>query len=104
MLVVNPALPVKTLPELIAYAKANPDKLSHSSSGNGTLSHLRMEDFKRRAGIRIMHVPYQGSPRAVTDLVGGVVQGGARHGHRDATARAVRHAGAHRKRLRHAAA
>jgi tripartite-type tricarboxylate transporter receptor subunit TctC len=74
LLVANPSLPVKTLPELIAHAKANPDRLSHSSSGTGTLSHLGMEDLKRRAGITILHVPYQGSPRAMTDLAGGVVQ------------------------------
>jgi tripartite-type tricarboxylate transporter receptor subunit TctC len=74
LLVVNPSLPVKTLPELIAYARANPDKLSHSSSGIGTLSHLGMEELKRRAGISMLHVPYQGSPRAMADLAGGVVQ------------------------------
>lgn len=74
LLVVNPSLPVKTLPELIAYAKANPDKLAHSSSGNGTLSHLGMEALKRRAGFRMLHVPYPGSPRAMADLVGGAVQ------------------------------
>jgi tripartite-type tricarboxylate transporter receptor subunit TctC len=74
LLVANPSLPVRTLPELVAYAKANPDKLAHSSSGTGTLSHLGMEDLKRRAGIAILHVPYQGSPRAMADLAGGVVQ------------------------------
>ncbi len=74
VLVVHPSLPVKTLPELIAYAKANPDKLSHPSAGNGTLSHVVMEDFKTRAGIRILHVPYQGSPPAMNDLVAGNVQ------------------------------
>jgi tripartite-type tricarboxylate transporter receptor subunit TctC len=73
-LVVNPSVPVKTPPELIAYAKANPDKLSYCSAGNGTLSHVIMEDFKRRAGIRILHVPYQGSPPAMQDLVSGTVQ------------------------------
>jgi len=73
LLVVHPSVPAKTLPELIAYAKANPDKLTHSSSGNGTLSHLGMEDLKRRAGITILHVPYQGSARAMTDLMGGAV-------------------------------
>ncbi len=73
LLVVNPSVPVKTLPELIAYAKANPDKLINPSSGNGTLSHLGMEDFKRRAGISILHVPYQGSAPAMTDLMAGVV-------------------------------
>jgi tripartite-type tricarboxylate transporter receptor subunit TctC len=56
--------------------KANPDKLSHSSSGNGTLSHLLMEELKSRAGIRILHVPYQGSPRAMVDLIAGNVQVG----------------------------
>jgi tripartite-type tricarboxylate transporter receptor subunit TctC len=74
VMVVHPSLPVKTLPELIAYAKANPDKLSHPSSGNGTLSHVVMEDLKARAGIRILHVPYQGSPPAMNDLVAGIVQ------------------------------
>jgi tripartite-type tricarboxylate transporter receptor subunit TctC len=74
LLVANPSVPVKTVPELIAYAKANPEKLTHSSSGIGTLSHLGMEDLKRRAGITILHVPYQGSPRAMQDLVAGVVQ------------------------------
>jgi tripartite-type tricarboxylate transporter receptor subunit TctC len=75
-LVVNPSLPVKSVAELVAYAKANPTQLSHPSSGNGTLSHLLMEDFKRRAGITIQHVPYQGSAKAMTDLVGGQVQVG----------------------------
>jgi tripartite-type tricarboxylate transporter receptor subunit TctC len=73
LLVVNPSLPVKTVPELIAYAKANPDKLNYASSGNGTLSHLGMEDFKRRAGITSQHVPYRGSAPAMTDLMSGVV-------------------------------
>ena len=74
VLVVHPSVPVKTLPELIAYAKANPDKLSHPSSGNGTLSHVAMEELKAKAGIRILHVPYQGSPAAMNDLVTGTVQ------------------------------
>jgi tripartite-type tricarboxylate transporter receptor subunit TctC len=74
LLVANPSVPFKTLPEMIAYAKANPGKLAHPSSGNGTLSHLGFEDLKRRAGISILHVPYQGSPRAMVDLLGGVVQ------------------------------
>lgn len=73
LLVTHPSVPAQTLPELIAYAKANPDKLAHSSSGNGTLSHLAMEDLKRRAGITILHVPYQGSARAMTDLLAGAV-------------------------------
>ena len=73
LLVTNPSLPVKTLSELIAYAKANPGKLSNPSSGNGTLSHLGMELFKQRAGISIVHVPYRGSPQAMVDLMGGIV-------------------------------
>ena len=76
LFVVNPSLPVKNVAEFIAYAKANPDKINYSSSGNGTLSHLGMEDFKRRAGVSLMHVPYRGSPPAMTDLVAGVVGAG----------------------------
>jgi tripartite-type tricarboxylate transporter receptor subunit TctC len=74
LMVVNPSLPVNNVAELIAYAKAHPDKLSHPSSGNGTLSHLGMEVFKQRAGITIQHVPYRGSPPAMTDLMTGIVQ------------------------------
>jgi tripartite-type tricarboxylate transporter receptor subunit TctC len=73
LLVVNPALPIKSVAELIAYAKANPEKLAHPSSGNGTLSHLGMEVFKQRAGISILHVPYRGSVPAMTDLMTGIV-------------------------------
>ncbi len=73
LLVVNPSLPIKSVPELIAYAKANPDKLSNPSSGNGTLSHLGMEVFKQDAGITIQHVPYRGSVPAMTDLMSGIV-------------------------------
>ena len=73
LLVVNPSLPVKTVAELIAYAKANPEKLAHPSSGNGTLSHLGMEVFKQRAGITMLHVPYRGSVPAMTDLMTGIV-------------------------------
>jgi len=73
VMVVNPLLPVHNVAELVAYAKANPDKLVNSSSGTGTLSHLGMEDFKRRAGIQILHVPYQGSAPAMNDLIAGRV-------------------------------
>jgi len=76
MLAVNPAVPAQTLRELVEYARANPERLMHSSSGSGTLSHLLMEDFKQRAGVKIVHVPYQGSPRAMVDLIGGNVQVG----------------------------
>ncbi len=74
VMVTHPSLPVGTVAELIRYAKDNPDKLTHSSSGNGTISHLAMEEFKRRAGIKIVHVPYPGSPRAMLDLMAGNVQ------------------------------
>src|SRR5215475_11499896 len=74
LMVVNPALPIHNVVELVAWAKAHPDKLSHPSSGNGTLSHLGMEVFKQRAGITILHVPYRGSPPAMTDLMTGIVQ------------------------------
>ncbi len=74
VLVTHPSLPATNVAELIAHAKANAGKLSHSSSGNGTISHLAMEDFKRRAGLSIVHVPYQGSPKAMLDLMAGNVQ------------------------------
>lgn len=73
LLVVNPSLPIRNVAELIAFAKANPEKLVYSSSGNGTLSHLGMEDFKRRAGLTMLHVPYRGSAPAMTDLLAGIV-------------------------------
>ncbi len=73
VLVVNPSLPAKSVAELIAYAKAHPGKLSFSSSGNGTVSHLGMIDFERRAGIQMLHIPYPGSAKAMTDLIGGQV-------------------------------
>jgi tripartite-type tricarboxylate transporter receptor subunit TctC len=73
LMVVNPTLPIHNVAELIAFARAHPDRLTHPSSGNGTLSHLGMELFKKRAGITILHVPYRGSPPAMTDLMSGVV-------------------------------
>ena len=75
-LVGHPSVPATNLRELIAYTKANPGRLSHMSAGNGTLSHLMMEDFKQRAGIEILHVPYKGSPPAMIDLIAGSVQVG----------------------------
>jgi tripartite-type tricarboxylate transporter receptor subunit TctC len=75
-LVVHPSVPAKTLGELVAHAKANPARLAHSSSGNGTLSHLLMEDLKQRAGVEMLHVPYPGSPPAMVDLIAGTVQVG----------------------------
>ncbi|HEY8067504.1 MAG TPA: tripartite tricarboxylate transporter substrate binding protein [Burkholderiales bacterium] len=76
VVVVNPALPVNTLAELIAYAKANPGKVNYGSSGAGSITHLAGELLKAEAGIDIVHVPYKGAAPAVTDLVGGQVQMG----------------------------
>ncbi|MES2185069.1 MAG: tripartite tricarboxylate transporter substrate binding protein [Pseudomonadota bacterium] len=70
---VNPALPVRTLAELIAYARANPGKLTYGTSGNGTPGHLAGEHFKQLAGVDIRHVPYRGSAQAVADVVAGHV-------------------------------
>ena len=74
MLVVNNDLPVKSVAELIAYAKKNPGKLTNGSSGNGTTGHLGGELFKAMAGVEIVHVPYKGSPQAINDLMGGNIQ------------------------------
>ena len=74
VLVVNPDVPFKSVAELIAYAKANPGKLSYASAGVGSTVHLAGEFFKHAAGIDIVHVPYKGSGPATTDLVGGPVQ------------------------------
>jgi len=71
---VNPSLPLKSVPEFIAYAKANPGKLNMASGGNGTAQHLAGELFKTMAGINLVHVPYRGAGPAVTDLIGGQVQ------------------------------
>ncbi len=70
---INPSLPIRTLPELIAYARANPGKLTFASSGNGTPGHLAGELLKRQTGIDIRHVPYKGSAPAVADVVAGHV-------------------------------
>ena len=71
---VNPSLPIKTVPEFIAYAKANPGKLSFASTGNGSTPHVSAELFKAMTGVNMVHVPYRGSPQAITDLLGGQVQ------------------------------
>lgn len=73
VLVANSAAPFNTVSELIVYAKSKPGKLSYSSAGNGTLSHLVMEIFKRDAGVFMVHIPYSGSVRAMTDMVAGNV-------------------------------
>ena len=74
VLVVHPSLPVHSVAELIAYAKANPGKLNFASSGSGTSIHLAGELFKVMAGVQMTHVPYKGSAPAIADLVGGQVQ------------------------------
>jgi tripartite-type tricarboxylate transporter receptor subunit TctC len=74
VVVANPSVPVHSLKELIAYAKANPGMLSYGSSGNGGGTHLAGELFKTLAGVDILHVPYKGSAPAMTDVLGGQVQ------------------------------
>jgi tripartite-type tricarboxylate transporter receptor subunit TctC len=74
VMAVNPLVPVKTVPEFIAYAKANPGKLNMASAGNGNSTHMAGELFKMMTGIGLVHVPYRGSPPALTDLLGGQVQ------------------------------
>ena len=73
VMVVNPSVPANTVAEFIAYAKANPGKLSYASGGNGSSAHMSMELFKSMAGIDIQHVPYKGSSPALTDVVAGQV-------------------------------
>src|SRR3989441_8007248 len=70
---VNPSVPVKTVPEFIAYAKANPGKLNMASSGNGSTIHMSGELFKMMTGINMVHVPYRGGAPAITDLIAGQV-------------------------------
>ncbi|MCZ2495877.1 tripartite tricarboxylate transporter substrate binding protein [Xylophilus sp. Kf1] len=71
LLVANTSQPFKTVPELIAYAKANPDKLTFASSGNGTSIHLAGELFKVLTGVKMQHIPYKGSAPALADLIAG---------------------------------
>jgi tripartite-type tricarboxylate transporter receptor subunit TctC len=71
---VNPSVPAKTVPEFIAYAKANPGKLNMGSGGIGTSQHLAGELFKMMAGVNLVHVPYRGGAPAIADLLGGQVQ------------------------------
>ena len=70
---VNPSFPAKTLPELVAYAKANPGKINFASAGNGSVAHVTAELFKMMAGVNMQHVPYRGAAPALTDLLGGQV-------------------------------
>ena len=74
VIVVNPAVPVKSVAELIAYAKANPNKLNFASAGNGSLIHLATELFKSMTGTQMVHVPYRGIGAAYPDLLGGHIQ------------------------------
>jgi tripartite-type tricarboxylate transporter receptor subunit TctC len=71
---VNPAVPAQSVPEFIAYAKANPGKINLASSGMGTLSHVAGELFKIMTGVDMLHVPYRGAAPALNDLIGGRVQ------------------------------
>ena len=74
VMAVNPSLPAKTIPEFIAYAKANPGKISMASAGIGSAPHVSGELFKMMAGVDMVHVPYRGDGPALTDLIGGQVQ------------------------------
>ena len=71
---VNPSLPVKTVPEFIAYAKADPGKVYYGSGGNGAVAHMSGELFKMMTGVNMVHVPYRGTAPVLTDLLGGQVQ------------------------------
>jgi tripartite-type tricarboxylate transporter receptor subunit TctC len=74
VMLVNSAFPAQTVPEFIAYAKANPGKINMASAGSGNLTHVAGELFKAMAGVNMLHVPYRGGAPAMTDLLGGQVQ------------------------------
>ena len=74
VMAVGASFPAKTVPEFIAYAKVNPGKINHGSSGIGTTQHLAGELFKTMTGVNFTHVPYRGAPQALTDLISGQVQ------------------------------
>jgi tripartite-type tricarboxylate transporter receptor subunit TctC len=74
ILVVNPALPFRTVADLVAYAKANPGKLSYGSAGTGTVPHLTAELFKSVAGVAMVHVPYRGGALSIQDVIAGNLQ------------------------------
>jgi tripartite-type tricarboxylate transporter receptor subunit TctC len=74
VMVVHPSFPAKTVPEFMAYAKANPGKVGMASPGNGTSPHVAGELFKMMAGIDMIHVPYRGGAQVMTDLIAGQVQ------------------------------
>ena len=74
VVVVHPSVPARTIPEFIAYAKANPGKINYGSAGPGTPQNIACELFKMMAGVDLVHVPYRGGAPAATDLVGGQIQ------------------------------
>src|SRR5262245_20712574 len=74
VMVVNPSVPAKSVPEFVTYAKANPGKINMASSGNGSVQHVSGELFKMMTGISMVHVPYRGAAPALTDLISGQVQ------------------------------
>ncbi|MCO6417543.1 tripartite tricarboxylate transporter substrate binding protein [Siccirubricoccus sp. KC 17139] len=74
VMLVHPSLPVRTLPEFVAYAKQRPGQLNYASAGNGSLHHLGTELLKRRTGIDLVHVPYRGTGETISDLIAGRVQ------------------------------
>jgi tripartite-type tricarboxylate transporter receptor subunit TctC len=74
VILLNPSVPAKTVPEFIAYAKANPEKINMASAGNGSAPHMAGELFKMMAGVNLVHIPYRGQGPALTDLLGGDVQ------------------------------
>jgi tripartite tricarboxylate transporter family receptor len=74
VMVVHPSFPAKSVPEFIAYARANPGKINMASGGNGTVAHVAGELFNMMTGVRMVHVPYRGNALALTDLLGGQVQ------------------------------
>ena len=74
LMMVHPSVPAKTVPEFIAYTKANPDKINMGSGGIGSTGHMSGELFKMMSGVKLLHVPYRGKSLAMTDLIGGQAQ------------------------------
>jgi tripartite-type tricarboxylate transporter receptor subunit TctC len=74
VMLVNPSVPAKTIPEFIAYSKANPSKINMGSAGIGEITHLAGELFKMMTGVNMLHVPYRGGAPAITDIIGGQIQ------------------------------
>jgi tripartite-type tricarboxylate transporter receptor subunit TctC len=74
VILLNPSVPVTTVPEFVGYAKANPGKINMASAGNGSAPHMAGELFKMMAGVNLVHIPYRGQGPALTDLLGGDVQ------------------------------